>query len=149
MMKSVLNKLKGPTSELIHNKTFQNSNIMITRTFKCNLIQLKVDNQGKENNYFIASSQLRIYPDNFSYPLDDNGNYAILQFSKDSESGVYEFYHVEVPVAFKGKGIAMPFAKACFDHALENNWKVKVTCTYLKWKFLEKYYDTYERILVD
>ncbi|KAF0976912.1 hypothetical protein FDP41_004207 [Naegleria fowleri] len=62
---------------------------------------------------------------------------------------VHEFYHIEIPDSCRGKGVAMPFAKACFDYAKQHGWKVKVTCPYLREKFLGQYREKYKDILYE
>ena len=110
----------------------------------------------KMTDHLMAAS-LEVLDDKFKCPLD-NGLHAELCFEKrivhksddeDDENAehIYEFYHIEVPSECRGKGVAMPFAKACFDYAKEHNWKVKVTCTYLREKFLGQYSEKYKTIL--
>ncbi|EFC47132.1 predicted protein [Naegleria gruberi] len=108
------------------------------------------------------AEKLELKSDKFSCLLDDGKHYATLSFEKKkyhqrdhheisevTPTHIYEFYHIEVPQAYRGKGIAMPFAKACFDYALQHNWKVKVTCTYLREKFLGLHSGHYKSILVE
>ncbi|GAB6019169.1 hypothetical protein CHUAL_000788 [Chamberlinius hualienensis] len=47
-------------------------------------------------------------------------------------SNVMDMYHTEVPPELQGKGIAQLLAKAAMDHAVANNYKMKLTCTYLQ-----------------
>lgn len=67
----------------------------------------------------------------------------------DQNEKKYEFFRIEVPEPFRGTGIATKLANVriffssycdtrqfAFDHALNNNWKVIVTCGYLKNKYL-------------
>ncbi|KAG2388320.1 hypothetical protein C9374_000484 [Naegleria lovaniensis] len=69
------------------------------------------------------------------------------EFGKKFSFVVHEFYHIEIPDSCRGKGVAMPFAKACFDYAKQHGWKVKVTCPYLREKFLGQYREKYRDIL--
>lgn len=64
----------------------------------------------------------------FCIQLDDD-NEAILVYEKKKD--MIDFYHTEVPMGFTGRGIAGILAKAAFDHAVENELKMRLTCTYL------------------
>ncbi|KAL9655215.1 hypothetical protein ABK040_008990 [Willaertia magna] len=98
----------------------------------------------------ITESTLEKNKDNLRIKLQ-TGEYAILNFDliKKHHKTIHEFYHIEVPPSYRGKGIAMPFAKKCFDYAKENGWTVKVTCPYLLEKFLGLYRNKYEDILFE
>jgi len=43
----------------------------------------------------------------------------------------------------------MGFVKQCFDYAKENDWKLKVTCPYMKGPFLKKYATEYKQMVVE
>jgi len=60
-------------------------------------------------------------------------NYQIL----DKKENCYEFYHIEVSLQFRGPNLARSFATNVFQYAFDNVWKVDVTCTCLKNKFLQ------------
>lgn len=47
------------------------------------------------------------------------------------EEGVIDFHHTEVPVAFRGQGVAKVLAKAGLDFAVRENLKVVLSCTYM------------------
>ncbi|PSN44821.1 Protein NATD1 [Blattella germanica] len=61
---------------------------------------------------------------------DAKNNKAYVQY--DRNNSVLDLFETEVPVAFRGRGIAQILAKAAFDHVVQNNLKMKVTCTYLQ-----------------
>ncbi|XP_046453502.1 protein NATD1-like [Daphnia pulex] len=64
----------------------------------------------------------------FCIKLDDE-NEAVLVYEK--KQGMIDMYHTEVPMGYTGRGIAGLLAKAAFDHAVEKEMKMKLTCTYL------------------
>ncbi|XP_013414864.2 protein NATD1-like [Lingula anatina] len=60
---------------------------------------------------------------------------ALLQYDIIRD-GFYDLYHTEVPPVFRGKGIAKLLAKAAFDFVVEQDAKMRLSCTYLQ-KYLE------------
>lgn len=59
-----------------------------------------------------------------------------------------EMYHSEVPKELRGRGIGKALAKGALEKALENNMKVKLTCSYLI-DYLEKFADPKLKSVVD
>lgn len=59
-----------------------------------------------------------------------------------------EMYHSEVPKELRGRGIGKALAKGALEKALENNMKVKLTCSYLI-DYLEKFADPKLKSIVD
>ncbi|XP_035670413.1 protein NATD1-like [Branchiostoma floridae] len=56
---------------------------------------------------------------------------AILQYDM-YRKGYVDFYHTFVPEVYRGKGLAKHLAKAALDYAVEEDLKMKLTCTYLQ-----------------
>jgi predicted GNAT family acetyltransferase len=54
----------------------------------------------------------------------------------DSSKNFVDFYHIGIPVDFRGKNLGPVLAKEAFDYAQEHKWKVRVSCPYLNGKFL-------------
>ncbi|KAL9650037.1 hypothetical protein ABK040_003155 [Willaertia magna] len=79
-----------------------------------------------------------------------NGEVAVLDYkTKNNINKVQEFYHIEVPPSFKGRGVAEAFAKKCFDHAKTHGWKIQPTCPYIKDVFLKNHKGEYSDIVVN
>jgi predicted GNAT family acetyltransferase len=72
-----------------------------------------------------------------------------LFYRKLSTENHFEYYFVEINEDYSGKGYAQTLAEYSFDHALKNDWKVKVTCNYLKKKYIPKTNDKYKEILLE
>lgn len=58
---------------------------------------------------------------------------AVIQYQKTDTT--LDLYHTEVPVVFRGQGVAALLAKEAFDYVLRNNLRMKLSCDYL-----QKYY---------
>ena len=57
-------------------------------------------------------------------------NGAVLEYTM--KDGLHYFDHTEVPPELRGQGVAGQLAKAAFDHAVENGWKVVPACSYIE-----------------
>ncbi|KAL9652350.1 hypothetical protein ABK040_012006 [Willaertia magna] len=133
--------------------------------FKTNRIQLNTITlrSFQTNSYFSASTEMSDYVfdksnenkfqvkgDKFWLDLP-NGQKAHLDFKVvDQNKKLYEFYYLEVPDEFKGKGVAEPFTKKCFDYAKQQGWKVKPSgpgASYLSDVFLRDFGDEYKDII--
>ncbi|KAJ9601141.1 hypothetical protein L9F63_000720 [Diploptera punctata] len=81
---------------------------------------------------FLSSMQSGVIHDveNSMFYIDINNDKAYVQY--DKVNGILDLFETEVPVEFRGKGIAQILAKAVFDHVVTNDLKMKVTCTYLQ-----------------
>lgn len=60
---------------------------------------------------------------------------AVLQYENEGDKTL-NMYHTEVPSAYRGQGIARHLAKAALDYAVDQDAKVKLTCSYLQ-KFVK------------
>ncbi|KAK3907555.1 Protein NATD1 [Frankliniella fusca] len=59
---------------------------------------------------------------------------AVLQYKRTNET--LDLFHTEVPVVFRGQGVAALLAKVdAFEYVRQNNLKMKLSCEYL-----QKYY---------
>jgi len=47
------------------------------------------------------------------------------------KDGVIDFYHTEVPPAYRGMGLAKHLAKAALDYAVEKDAKILLSCSYM------------------
>ncbi|XP_068711877.1 protein NATD1-like [Montipora foliosa] len=56
---------------------------------------------------------------------------AVLQYENEGQKTM-NMYHTEVPTAYRGLGIARHLAKAALDYAVDQDAKVKLTCSYLQ-----------------
>jgi len=54
------------------------------------------------------------------------------------KAGLFILLHTEVPEAFEGRGIAASMAKAAFDYARENGYKVRSYCSYTT-RYMERH----------
>lgn len=54
-----------------------------------------------------------------------------MDYERESDKTL-NMYHTEVPPSYQGKGIAKYLARAAFDYAVENDYKIFPTCTYLQ-----------------
>ncbi|KAJ8953546.1 hypothetical protein NQ318_002966, partial [Aromia moschata] len=72
-----------------------------------------------------------------------NGDFATVEFKKINET-TYDLLHTNIPKTYQGKGLGPVFAERIFDHLIQRNSKMKITCEFLQ-KFLnsnkEKYKD--------
>merc|ERR1712004_957883 len=60
---------------------------------------------------------------------------AVLEYELPRK-GVMDMTHTGVPVSLRGRGIAGLLAKAAFDHCVNQDLKMILSCTYL-----QKYYN--------
>lgn len=56
---------------------------------------------------------------------------AVLQYENEGHNTM-NMYHTGVPTEYRGQGIAGHLAKAALDYAVNQDAKVKLTCTYLQ-----------------
>ena len=63
------------------------------------------------------------------------------------KNGVLDIKKVFVPKEKRGKGLAKKLTKKCFEYAKENKLKVKLTCSYVKNKFMPEH-KNYQNITV-
>ncbi|KXJ20476.1 protein NATD1 [Exaiptasia diaphana] len=64
----------------------------------------------------------------------DGKEKALLEYVKEGD--VLNLWHTEVPVNHRRQGLGAHLAKAALDHAVEKNYQVKPTCTYIQ-KYLK------------
>jgi predicted GNAT family acetyltransferase len=81
---------------------------------------IKVIHDEKKNKFFI---ELNGYKSKLKY--------------KQKKERVLEVYKTEVPIEFRGHGIAKELAEAALKYASENGYKIKATCRFMQ-KFIEK-----------
>ncbi|RDD37441.1 Protein NATD1 [Trichoplax sp. H2] len=62
---------------------------------------------------------------------------AVLQYSLAQNEGVIDMLHTGVPPRFRGMGVAKLLAQTAFDYALQNRFKMKLSCWYLA-EYLQK-----------
>ncbi|XP_078667062.1 protein NATD1-like [Branchiostoma floridae x Branchiostoma belcheri] len=68
----------------------------------------------------------------FYIKMDKNSTEkAILQYDM-YRKGYVDFYHTLVPEAYRGKGLAKHLAKAALDYAVDEDLKMRLSCTYLQ-----------------
>ncbi|XP_031553989.1 protein NATD1-like [Actinia tenebrosa] len=67
--------------------------------------------------------------------IDLGKDKAVLEYEKEGKNTL-NMWHTEVPVSHRGQGLAAHLAKAALDHAVENNLRVKPTCSYIQ-KYLK------------
>jgi len=60
------------------------------------------------------------------------GEDEALLIYRDVSPGVIDLYHTEVPQSLQGKGIAKKLAQEAFEYVVNQNLKMRVTCTYLQ-----------------
>lgn len=85
-------------------------------TTDLNIDKLRVEHDKKAKRFFINI---------------DTKKQAYIQYSKPSEH-VYDLYHTETPVEFRGKGVAKVLAKAAFQHIADGGHKMILSCEYLQ-----------------
>lgn len=69
----------------------------------------------------------------FLIELENSGkSYEAFIDYEHLEPNTIDLYHTEVPVVFRGQGIAQILAEAAFDHVVEENLKMKLSCSYLQ-----------------
>ncbi|CAH3180775.1 unnamed protein product [Porites evermanni] len=56
---------------------------------------------------------------------------AVLLYENEGHNTI-NMYHTQVPTELRGQGIAGQLAKAALDYAVNEDAKVKLTCTYLQ-----------------
>lgn len=57
-------------------------------------------------------------------------NFGELNYNKNKN--ILEFYHIQLPLAFRGKGIGEKLARFAFLWAKNNNFQVDPICTYIQ-----------------
>lgn len=55
---------------------------------------------------------------------------AVVEYDSMSD-GTKVYTHIGVPVSFRGTGLSQRLAEYSFDYALQRDWRVKVTCTWM------------------
>ena len=73
-------------------------------------------------------------------------DYGKLTFIKNDN--YYTFNHIYIPVDQRGKGLSFYLANYSFDHALKNNWNLKVTCSWLLGTYLPTTKLKYAKLLL-
>lgn len=71
---------------------------------------------------------------------------AVIQYKKTDD--VLDLYHTEVPVVFRGQGVAALLAKETFKYIQQNNLKMKLSCDYLQKYYRENETPELKKILV-
>lgn len=71
---------------------------------------------------------------------------AVIQYKKTDD--VLDLYHTEVPVVFRGQGVAAILAKETFKYIQQNNLKMKLSCDYLQKYYRENETPELKKILV-
>uniref|UniRef100_A0A0N5ABD5 Protein NATD1 n=1 Tax=Syphacia muris TaxID=451379 RepID=A0A0N5ABD5_9BILA len=69
------------------------------------------------------------FSDGCKFVASLNGAKAVLNYKKLPKN-VIDIYHTEVPVEFRGKGIAKQLCDSAFAYAAKNNLFVKPSCSY-------------------
>ncbi|KDR09589.1 Protein GTLF3B [Zootermopsis nevadensis] len=97
-----------------------------------------VQNMNKTNLGLLHTKTLAVEHDyvNHRFYIKLGNDVAFIQY--DMFNNVLDYKETYVPPAFRRKGVAQVLAEAAFDHAVKNDLKVKVTCTYLQ-KYLENH----------
>lgn len=70
---------------------------------------------------------------------------AVIQYSKSNNT--LDLLHTEVPVVFRGQGVAALLAKEAFEYVRQNNLKMKLSCDYLQKYFRENETPELKKIL--
>lgn len=63
------------------------------------------------------------------FELQHEGACAVLEYQRGSAH--MTIHHTFVPPQLRGKGVAAILAKAAFDYAREQEWKVVPCCSYI------------------
>lgn len=71
---------------------------------------------------------------------------AVIQYAKFGD--VLDLYHTEVPVVFRGQGVAAVLAKEAFQYVQQNNLKMQLSCEYLQKYFKENQTPELKKIVV-
>jgi len=56
---------------------------------------------------------------------------GILLYERLGEK-LFDFYHTEVPVEFRGRGLGAVLARAAIDYIIQNGAEVKLSCSFLQ-----------------
>jgi predicted GNAT family acetyltransferase len=70
------------------------------------------------------------------FEVDFEGDQAVLIYMIKAD--LFVLLHTWVPDQFRGRGIAAMIAKAAFEYARENNYKVRSYCSYTS-RYLERH----------
>ncbi|KAG2178743.1 hypothetical protein INT43_001589 [Umbelopsis isabellina] len=68
----------------------------------------------------------------FKIILDDKGTAAALCYLPTRFRGIIEFYHTEIPLEYRSRGIGDLIAHYAFQWAENNNYQVLPTCSFLQ-----------------
>ncbi|KAJ8929564.1 hypothetical protein NQ314_017728 [Rhamnusium bicolor] len=70
------------------------------------------------------------------FKIKINGDFATIDYNKIDDN-TYDLVHSNIPKEFHGQGLGSILAQRVFDHLVQNNKKIKVSCEYL-----QKYFST-------
>ncbi|KAI9305226.1 GCN5-related N-acetyl-transferase-domain-containing protein [Cunninghamella echinulata] len=88
----------------------------------------------------------------FKYCLDTKGNTAALCYLPTRFATIVEFYHTEVPAAYRHLGIGDLLVQKAFEWAEQSNLLVIPTCIFVK-RYLNTHYpdgnDGYWKMIVN
>jgi len=73
---------------------------------------------------------------------------SVLEY-KNLPNSVMEMYHTEVPQELQGKGYAKQLVQEAFKYAMENNLKVKPTCSYVAKYVRDMASESEKKIVID
>jgi len=69
---------------------------------------------------------------------------AFLQYRIIGEKK-WDFWHTEVPLSLSGKGVASHLAKGAMAHVVAHDYRVRMSCSYLRDHFLPRHFEEYKK----
>lgn len=97
-----------------------------------------------ENLHVVHDTQKK----EFTLKLEGSSEPAIIEYTERSDNSV-DLHHTEVPVSYRGRGIAKVLAKNALDYFASSQVKMRLSCTYLQKYVKDNPNPTYLQYLVE
>ncbi|XP_018576923.1 protein NATD1-like [Anoplophora glabripennis] len=104
-----------------------------TRLFS---VQSKLKTNPIENNFEKEELKIKI-----------NDAFATVTYKK-MDNNTYDLLHTSIPEIYQGQGLGSILAERIFDHLIQSNKKIKVTCEYLQ-KYVSTKGEKYKNSILD
>ncbi|KAJ3664666.1 hypothetical protein Zmor_000217 [Zophobas morio] len=90
----------------------------------------------------------KIRDDTHNGILSISFNSHVAEVEYERRGNVYDLTHTSIPDELQGHGLGTILAERIFDHLIQNNRKIKLTCEFLE-QFYAKNEDKYSRYVVN
>ncbi|GJQ74267.1 hypothetical protein Trydic_g19167 [Trypoxylus dichotomus] len=114
---------------------------VLQQMYKTNTLVRFISTKSLQNSNIEKSIPLQ----QFRLKLDAN-DYAMIEYAENDKH--VDLVHTVVPPNYKGQGIGNILAEKTFDHIINENKKMVLTCTFLQ-KFYKQNKNTYEAHVIE